>query len=1006
MDPGSKPQAATLRDVSLSAGGLETHLREMADSVARHTGQAYQEALAKYLSSRFGLNIALIGMLDASGENIQSIAMAEDGRLVPNITYPLADTPCCVVVAEESCFYAGRLRELFPDDAWFRQVNAEGYAGVRLQDANGNVIGIVSAISRKPLPDIEKIESFFKLAASRASAELERMRRVEQAEASELRYALAESGTLDGLWDFDMATGEAYYSPRVAELLGLPPEALADRDLYWSRIHPDDIDRVHAARDAHLEHNAPYDLQYRMRHADGTYRWFRGRGKVMRDASGKPVRFAGGVTDVTEGKHYQAQLKAENNWLAKFAATPPIGDLLAVIADTAREIFEGTTFDAWLLDDTGALHVVPGDGDARFDAARVSALLRRLRGQDVIERGFSDWPRPKNDGFDLIRVTVVAIEGIAQRVGLAVSYPAGLPEQAHERQFVAAAERLVRLAMERLRNDADLQRQRLLFENLFECAPDAMVILDQDDRVLNVNSRFTALFNYTIDEVRGRPLNELVVPPEFAHEAQRLSSGAMGGAMVARESFRRRKDGTLVPVAILGAPVTVSGIEASYFAVYRDQSSLHEAAQKLDHQSRHDQLTGLPNRYEFERRLRHALMLSGEGLGYTGVLYFDLDQFKVINDSASHAAGDDLLNEIVKRLRPLIRPPRVLARLGGDEFAVLLVNGRQQDCEQLAVKIRESLADAPFRLDGRTFPVTASFGIVAVQAGAQWDPREVLSLADSACFLAKERGRNRVQVYDPADMGVTQRREEMDWISRINDALEAQRFQLHHQRIVPIDESDTREHHEILLRMLDDDGNTIPPGVFIPPAERYNLMPRIDRWVLQAVFARLHAMGRPAQEGLTVAINISGSTLSDEGLTEYVTRLFEQYDVAPRVVCFEITETAAIANFEDALSFIDVVRGLGCTVALDDFGSGLSSFRYLKQIAPDYLKIDGSFVREIVRSSTDYSMVEAINRIGKTVGIRTVAEFVEDGSILHALRRIGVDYAQGYSLHRPEPWKD
>lgn len=1006
MEIGGKQRATAVGGADVgNAGEFETALKEMADTVAMRVGQSYHDGLARYLSTHFGLNIALVGRLDDGGESITSLAIAEDGVLLPNITYPLAGTPCDVVMRENACFYGEHLQALFPDDRWFQEVGAEGYAGIRLLDTDGKPIGIVSAISRTALPNIASLESFFKLAATRASTELDRARKSAEAEASELRYALAESGTADGLWDIDLKADRTYFSPRFAELLGLSPEALGDDvATVWARMHPDDVPRARAAREAHVQRNAPLDVQFRLRHASGAYHWFRTRGKALCDADGNPVRITGALTDITEGKLHQALLRAENAWLAKFAQSPSLEDLLTVMTGSVHEFFDDAAFNAVLLDGDGAPEIFPVRDNDVFDTENVRALL--ALGKSVnLRRGDARWPRTSAETrFEHAWVVPVAVDGVAQRAGLLVFYADGIPQRPYERQFIAAAERLIRLALDRARKEADLRRQRLLFENLFECAPQAMVILDRDDCVLDANPGFTEVFHYEREEVRGRALNELVVPREFAVEARRLSIDAMRGTTVARESFRCRKDGTLVPVSILGAPVTVPGSEASYFAIYRDQSSLHEAAQKLDHQSRHDQLTGLPNRYEFERRLRHAMSIHAEGRGFTGVVYFDLDQFKVVNDTTSHARGDELLEEIVQRLKPLVPAPHLLARLGGDEFGVLLVNGHPEDCEDIAQRIRERLGEEPFRLGERTFTITASFGIVTVHAGAEWSPQEVLSLADSTCFLAKERGRNRVQVYDPADTGVALRREEMDWISRLNEALVEQRFQLHHQRIVSLDAADSLAHHEILLRMTDHDGKIIPPGVFIPPAERYNLMPRIDRWVLESVFSRLDAIGTERQERLMVAVNVSGNTLSDEGLADFVARLFEQHAVRPQSVCFEITETAAIANFDDALRFIDVVRRLGCKVALDDFGSGLSSFRYLKQIAPDYLKIDGSFVREIARSHTDYSMVEAISRIGRTFGIHTVAEFVEDDSVLDALRRIGVDYAQGYGLHRPEPW--
>ncbi|MBW3566547.1 MAG: EAL domain-containing protein, partial [Proteobacteria bacterium] len=1003
---GESMICATVRDLT-GVREFEIALKDMADTVAVYTGQDYFDELVKYLSSHFDLHIAIVGLVDSSGENIETCAVGCGGKLERNFTYPLMGTPCAHVVRDRPRFHESDIRKTYPQDRWFQEVGAEGYAGVPLYDADGTVIGLISAISKVHLPNVAGVESFFKLSAARASAELTRLRQIEAIQESRSRYSRAESGTSDGLWDVNMQTQKVYYSPRVSELLGLAPHELGDNpEILWARLHPDDVLATREAHHAHLQRNAVFDVQYRLRHADGSYRWFRTRGRVTRDAAGNPVRFSGSIADITEGKRHQFQLMAENTWLAKFAEAPPLDNLLETIASSVGNLFEGVTLALWLLDGEGEVFVFPETARAHMSAGALRAIAREVPGKYLLDSASREWPWLKAaPGFDRMEARTVADEGAAERMVVAISYPPEVPRQQHENHFMESAERLLGLALAQVSQKREAERQRLLFENLFASSPEAMVILDRDDQVININPRFTEVFQFGPEESRGTPLNDLIVPAEFAREARALSSSAMSGTNVSRETFRCRKDGSLVPVSILGAPITVNGTEAAYFAVYRDQSSLHEAAQRLDFQSRHDQLTGLPNRYEFERRLRNAMSMSAEGEGYIGVLYFDLDQFKVINDTAGHSHGDRVLVEVVRRLRPLVPAPHEFARLGGDEFGVLIVNGRQEECEHMAQEIQHRLMQAPFQLDERVFTVTASFGIVAIEDGSQLDPHEVLSQADSACFLAKERGRNRVQMHDAADMGVAQRREEMDWISRLNEALVEDRFRLYYQRIMPVDGSHGSEHYEILLRMVNQDGAMVPPGVFIPPAERFNLMPRIDRWVLESVFRRLGERGREAQSDLVVAINISGNTLSDQGLSEFVIGLFEQHAVRPQSICFEITETAAIGNFEDALKFIAVVRELGSSVALDDFGSGLSSFRYLKEIAPDYLKIDGSFVREIARSRTDYSMVEAINRVGKTMGVRTIAEFVEDAEILEALRRIGVDLAQGYEMHRPEAWE-
>lgn len=691
-------------------------------------------------------------------------------------------------------------------------------------------------------------------------------------------------------------------------------------------------------------------------------------------------------------RRHELRIEAENSWLAQLRADRGLPELLASISASANALLE-----------TAAFHVIYRDPRGQTCSPTLLSVAPPLLEPESRLAPRRDDPRWSfgNACNRALVLPVVTDEG-DERLVLAVAVTDREPVE-HEIELLESAARV--LALEHRNRAMEAERQRRMIEDLFRSLPEAAVILDRDDHVVDVNPRFCELFQFAASDACGVPLNDLIVPPEFAAEAARLSRDALLGRGVAYETFRRRRDGTLLPVSIQGASISHPDSPGGYFAIYRDRTQLHEAAERIDFQSRHDLLTGLPNRYEFERRLAQAIKLSRACQGVASVIHFDLDQFKVVNDTAGHVQGDVLLQEVTHRVKDLVRAPDVFARLGGDEFAILLVNARPERCEELAQEVRARLAAEPFRLDARTFTVTASFGIVTTHGTGRETPQEVLSLADSACFLAKERGRNRVQRHASDDAGVAQRRAEMNWISRINEALLENRFALYVQRIAPVHGVAGIPHGELLLRMLDREGNRILPPVFIPPAERYNLMPRIDRWVLNELFSRLGRLPAAEQENQLLAVNISGSTLSDEGLADFILDLFRTHDVRPQSMCFEITETAAIANFNEALEFIRGMQKLGCRIALDDFGSGLSSFRYLKQFTPDFLKIDGSFVREITRSATDYSMVEAINRMGKIIGTQTIAEFVEDEHCLSRLREIGVDYAQGYGIHRPEPWR-
>lgn len=426
------------------------------------------------------------------------------------------------------------------------------------------------------------------------------------------------------------------------------------------------------------------------------------------------------------------------------------------------------------------------------------------------------------------------------------------------------------------------------------------------------------------------------------------------------------------------------------------------AQQVIQHLAYHDPLTGLTNRHEFESRLQLALD-SVDAHNHHALLYMDLDQFKIVNDTCGHEAGDELLRQLALVLRGPIRDADTLARLGGDEFGMLLLQCPLEHAEQVAERMLRLVRDFRYAWKDKSFSVGASIGLVMLDDQSQ-TLSDALSIADMACYAAKEKGRDRVHIYRADDAELLQRHGEMQWVERISRALEENRFELVHQIIMPLGNHHKR-HCEFLLRMLDDQGKHIVPGAFIPAAERYNLMQSLDRWVVRNAFAFLAQFSNHQYDVIAEMffINLSGVSVGDEKFTTYVTEQLQLHQLEPSIIGFEITETAVIANLGSAVSFIEKVRKLGCHVALDDFGAGLSTFSYLKQIPADYLKIDGSFVRNMLDDAMDHAIVDAINRVGHVAGLQTIAEFVESDAIRQRLADIGVDYAQGYAIGRPEP---
>lgn len=422
---------------------------------------------------------------------------------------------------------------------------------------------------------------------------------------------------------------------------------------------------------------------------------------------------------------------------------------------------------------------------------------------------------------------------------------------------------------------------------------------------------------------------------------------------------------------------------------------------ELEHQARHDALTDLINRSEFEARLTELITHPRRANHQHALLYIDLDQFKLVNDSCGHMAGDELLKQLSALLKSKVRKYDTLARLGGDEFGLLLVNCPLNKARKIAEQIKETVNQFSFAWGDRVFRVGASIGLVTVDASSE-DVSSVLSLADSACYQAKETGRNRIHILHPDDADLANRRSQIEWATRIREALEQDRLVLYQHRYRPINPVlSPCECREILLRMLDEDGQIIPPMAFLPAAERHGLMLQVDRWVVENT---LRSLSKCDLNGVVmISINLSAQSLCDKGFLKFITTQLSRHGVDPGLICFEITETAAIANLADALEFIKALKQLGCRFALDDFGVGLSSLAYLRNLPVDYLKIYGDIVRDIVRDPVSRAMVKAIHEISGVMGIRTVAEYAETPEILDMLGEMGIDYAQGDAVGLPEP---
>jgi diguanylate cyclase (GGDEF)-like protein/PAS domain S-box-containing protein len=538
---------------------------------------------------------------------------------------------------------------------------------------------------------------------------------------------------------------------------------------------------------------------------------------------------------------------------------------------------------------------------------------------------------------------------------------------------------------------------------------EAIITTDTAGRIGYMNPAAEKLTGARIDDALGKALEDIVGLVDETDRRlltdpvrQALSSGAPV-SLGRRALLVSRTNSSERSIELSASPMRGSAKELlGTVVLLHDVTELRGLARQMSYQATHDALTGLVNRREFERRLEEAIESGHRGDASHVLCYLDLDRFKVINDTSGHLAGDSMLREVAKLLRDAVRDSDTVGRLGGDEFGMLLVGCPLEKARQIADDVCRSVGDYRFVWKDKIFNIGVSIGLVEIsrESGTL---EELLAAADSACYVAKKQGSGRVAVYSAKDEALARHTGEIQWLQKLQTALKENRFQLYTQAIVPAYGDNGGPAMEVLVRLKDETGQDVPPSEFVKAAERYRLMGLVDRWVVQTA---LSALGRGAMQvasNRSIALNVSGQTLGDVQFLEFVVECLDSTGVSPNQVCFEITESAVVANLEHARRFVGVLHGMGCQFALDDFGSGVGSFSNLKNLPMDYLKIDGSFMRNLSRDSVNQAMVTAMIRLARTLNFKVIAEQVEDEEAVDAARRMGVDYLQGYAIGRPQP---
>lgn len=553
---------------------------------------------------------------------------------------------------------------------------------------------------------------------------------------------------------------------------------------------------------------------------------------------------------------------------------------------------------------------------------------------------------------------------------------------------------------ESIDREAELLTQSQITSNMME---GAHLVRADDQKIVFTNRALEKMFGYEPGEMLGEHVSILNAPGDNSpsETARQIMTELNASGYWRGEIENIKKDGSR-----FWCSATISSFEHPEFgkvwlSVHTDITLRKSLNEKISYQASHDSLTGLTSRNEFERVAKAAIDRAAADNSEHAMCFVDLDQFKVINDTCGHQAGDELLRQLANVIQNKVRHSDTLARLGGDEFAILIENCGLRQAKKIADTVLNAIADYQFVWENRVFRVGASMGLVAIDETTATFTN-LYKQADAACYLAKDLGRNRIYVFRPDDAEVGIRQGEMQWVGRINEALVNNRFCLFAQPIVSFKDPG-HLHYELLLRLQDEDGTVVPPGAFLPAAERYNLIGDIDKWVLKTAFDLFSNQSGFFDHVDFVAINLSGASLNSEEFLDLALSLYKENGINPHQVCFEITETTAVSNLNSAIDFIKELKSRGFLFALDDFGSGVSSFGYLRSLPVDYLKIDGMFVKHVAKDAVDYAMVKSINEIGQMMGMKTIAEYVENEEIARLLTAINVDYGQGYGLGKPVP---
>jgi len=806
---------------------------------------------------------------------------------------------------------------------------------------------------------------------------------------SEQRFKDFAETAADWFWEMDEHLRFNYFSDRILEISGVDPKDLLGktrRDLAHEDVHSKKWQAHFADLDAHRPFR---NFSYRTKRPDSTIAYWSISGTPVFHENGRFKGYHGTGRDVTPEIQAQQALQDSEERFKDFADCA---------ADWFWEMDENLRFNYF----SGRMHQITGIDPVNFIGKTRRDLAQENTNDSKWQAHLADLEahRPFHD----FRYKTQRADGAILNWSTS-----GKPIYDADGKFTGYRGVSADVTAEFQAKEA-LQDSEERFKDFAETAADWFWEMDEHLRFSRLEGNFSETMGVPKEYVLGKTRQELysgqINDPKWVRHFEDMESRRPFTDFEIKWTSPREKTEKIF--LINGKPFYDSdGSFRGYRGVGRDITAAHALSTQLTYQASHDTLTGLVNRRELERRLQRALESTKKDSAVHALCYLDLDQFKVVNDTCGHVAGDELLRQLAKVLPKCVRHQDTVARLGGDEFGVLLEHCSKEQALRVAEAMRRMVADFIFIWQDKTFNVGVSIGLVSITQATD-NFSALLSAADNACYAAKDLGRNRIHVYDETEAGMVRRHGDMQWVTRIHEAIEENRFELAFQPIVSVEsfspgQDNGWDHFELLLRMRDKSGKLIAPGAFLPAAERYNLISKLDRWVISTAFHWLARHPTHLKRVDHCSINLSGQSFGNKEFLNFVLGIFKNGGMPPEKICFEITETSAISDLAGAIDFIKALREIGCLFSLDDFGSGLSSFGYLKSLPVDFIKIDGLFVKDIVEDPISYSMVKSINDIGHVMGKKTIAEFVENEAVLSKLREIGVDYAQGYGICKPQP---